>query len=35
MNDIDALIATAATVAIVATTLLAAHPEMLILVPTS
>ena len=35
MNDIDALIATAAAVAIIATTLLAAHPEMLILVPTS
>jgi hypothetical protein len=35
MNDIDALIATAATVAIVVTTLLAAHPEMLILVPMS
>jgi hypothetical protein len=35
MNDIDPLIATAATVAILATTLLAAHPEILILVPTS
>ena len=35
MNDIDPLIATAATVAILATTLLAAYPELLILVPTS
>ena len=35
VTDIDALIATAATVAIVAITLLAAHPEILILVPTS
>ena len=34
MNDIDQIIATAASVAIVATTLLVAHPEMLILVPT-
>jgi hypothetical protein len=33
MNDIDQLIATAATVAVLATTLLAAHPEMFILVP--
>jgi hypothetical protein len=34
MNDIDAIIASAATVAMLATTLLAAHPELLILVPT-
>jgi hypothetical protein len=33
MNDIDQLIVTAATVAMLATTLLATHPEMLILVP--
>jgi hypothetical protein len=32
--EIDTLIATAAIVAIVAATVLAAHPEMLILVPT-
>ncbi len=35
MNDIDPLIATAATEAALAITLLAAHPEILILVPTS
>jgi hypothetical protein len=34
VNDLDPIIATAATVAMLATTLLAAHPEMLILVPT-
>jgi hypothetical protein len=32
MNDIDAYIATAATVAILASSLLIVHPEMLILV---
>jgi hypothetical protein len=35
MNNIDPLIATATTVAILATALLAAHPGMLILIPTS
>jgi hypothetical protein len=35
MDDVDVQIATAAYVAIVATTLLAAYPEMLILVATS
>jgi hypothetical protein len=34
MNDIDAHITVAATIAMLATTLLAAHPEMMILVPT-
>jgi hypothetical protein len=34
MNDIDPLIASAATVAMLATSLLIAHPAMLILVPT-
>jgi hypothetical protein len=33
VNDIDPLIATAATVAVLATMLIAAHFEMLILVP--
>jgi hypothetical protein len=34
MNDIDPLIACAASVAALAITLLAAHPELVILVPT-
>lgn len=34
MQDIEPLIATAATVAVLATTLLAVHSELLILVPT-
>jgi hypothetical protein len=34
MNDIDPLIACAASVAALAITLLAAHPELVMLVPT-
>ena len=33
MNDIDPLIASAAMIAVLATSLLLAHPELLILVP--